>query len=82
MDYRQGVPVPQATITHMTIEAQLTELRAMREDAAAEAEAVRAEREKDRRRERRRFWINTVLTAGSLLAAVVAAWAAVVVLSK
>lgn len=76
------MPVPQATITHWTIEAQLTELRAMREDAAAEAEAARAEREKDRRRERRRFWINTVLTAGSLLAAVVAAWAAMVVLSK
>lgn len=52
----------------------------MRSDAA---EAERRQRESDRdRQETRRFWVNTVLTTLSLIAAIVAAWAAVVVLQQ
>lgn len=50
---------------------------------AAAAEAERRQRESDRdRQETRRFWVNTALTTLSLLAAIVAAWAAVVVLQQ
>lgn len=68
--------------TARATERHLTEIRAMREEARVEAERVATAAALQAKRDTRRFWLNTVLTAVSVAAAIVAAWAAVVVLGR